>query len=53
MELLKYPFSILDPDFYYFTLKTFLMMVSLISLSTQMKLLSTLSVIWHVICGSN
>ena len=53
MELLKDPFSILGPDFYYHTLKTFLMMVSLISLSTLMNLLSTLSVIWHLICGNN
>ena len=39
--------------FSYYTLLTFLMMLSMILLSMQMILLSILSVIGHLICGNN
>ena len=48
---LKAPFLVLH--FSYYRLMTFLMMLSVIFLSTLMILLSTLSVTWHLICGSN
>ena len=39
--------------FCYYTLMTFLMMLSVILLSMLMILLSTLNVIMHLICGNN
>ena len=51
MELLKAPFLVLH--FSYYTLMTFLMMLSLILLSMLMILLSIVSVIRHLICGKN
>ena len=51
MELLKSPFLALN--FSYYTVMTFLMMVSVILLSMLMTLLSILSVIRHLICGNN
>ena len=45
--------SILGATFSYYTLMTFLMMLSVILLSMLMILLSILSVIKHLICGSN
>ena len=50
-KLLKAPFLVLH--FSYYTLITFLMMLSVILLSVLMILLSTLSVIKHLICGNN
>ena len=51
LEFLKGPFLVLH--FPYYTLKTFLMMLSVILLSMLMILLSTLNVIRHLICGNN
>ena len=51
LEFLKAPFLVLH--FSYYTLMTFLMMLSVILLSMLMILLSTLSVIRHLICGNN
>ena len=51
LEFLKAPFLVLH--FCYYTLITFLMMLSVILLSVLMILLSILSVIRHLICGSN
>ena len=48
LEFLKGPFLV--PHFSYYTLMTFLMMLSVIFLSMLMILLSTLSVIRHLIC---
>ena len=45
--------SILGPTLSYYTLMTFLMMLSVILLSMLMMLLSTLNVIRHLICGNN
>ena len=50
-EILKAPFLVLH--FSYYTLMTFLMMLSVILLSMLMILLSILSVIRHLICGNN
>ena len=50
-EFLKAPFLVLH--FSYFTLKTFLMMLSVILLSMLMILLFILNVIGHLICGNN
>ena len=51
LEFLKAPFLVLH--FFYYTLMTFLMMLSVILLSILMILLSILSVIRHLICGNN
>ena len=51
MEFFKAPFLLLH--LFYYTLMTFLMMLSVILLSMLMILLSTVSVIWHLICGNN
>ena len=51
LQFLKGPFLVLH--FPYYTLKTFLMMLSVILLSMLMILLSTLNVIRHLICGNN
>ena len=51
LEFLKGPFLVLH--FFYYTLMTFLMMLSVILLSMLMILLSILSVIRHLICGNN
>ena len=51
LEILKGPFLFLH--FSYYTLMTFLMMLSVILLSLLMILLSTLTVISHLICGNN
>ena len=51
LEFLKAPYLILH--FSYYTLMTFLMMLSVILLSMLMILLSVLSVIRHLICGNN
>ena len=51
LEFLKAPFLVLQ--FSYYTLMTFLMMLSVILLSMLMLLLSILNVIKHLICGSN
>ena len=51
LDFLKGLFLVLH--FFYNTLMTFLMMLSLILLSMLMMLLSTLNVIRHLICGSN
>ena len=45
--------SILGPRLFYYTLMTFLMMLSVISLSMLMILLSTLNVNRHLICDNN
>ena len=45
--------SILGPHFSYYTLMTFLMMLSVMLLSLLMIVLSTLSVIRHLVCGNN
>ena len=45
--------SVLVPTLSYYTLMTFLMMLSVILLSMLMILLSILSVIRHLICGNN
>ena len=50
-EFLKAPFLVLH--FSYYTLMTFLMMLSVILQSMLMILLSVLSVIGHLICGNN
>ena len=50
-EILKAPFLV--PHFAYYTLRTFLMMLSVILLSMLMILISILSVIRHLICGNN
>ena len=50
LELLKAPFLVLH--FSYYTLMTFLIMLSVILLSMLIMLLSTLSVIRHLICGN-
>ena len=39
--------------FFYYTLMTFLMMLSVISLSILMILLSTVNAVRHLICGNN
>ena len=49
--VLKAPFLVLH--FSYYTLMTFLMMLSVILLSMLMILLSIVSVIGHMICGNN
>ena len=46
-------FPFLVQHFSYYTLMTFLRMLSVLLLSTLMILLSTLSVIRHLICGKN
>ena len=51
LGFLKAPFLVLH--FSYYTLMTFLMMLSVILLSVLMILLSILSVIRHLICGHN
>ena len=51
LEFLKASFLVLH--FSYYTLMTFLMMLSVILLSMLMILLSILSVIRHLICGNN
>ena len=51
LEFLKAPFLVLH--FSYYTVMTFLMMLSVILLSMLMILVSILSVIRHVICGNN
>ena len=51
LEFPKAPFLVLH--FSYYTLMTFLMMLSVILLSMLMILLSILSVIRHLICGNN
>ena len=51
LEFLKDPFLVLH--FSYYTLMTFLTMLSVILLSMLMILLSNLSVIRHMICGNN
>ena len=50
-EILKAP--LLVPHFAYYTLRTFLMMLSVILLSMLMILISILSVIRHLICSNN
>ena len=45
--------STLGPTLFYCTLMTFVMMLPVIFLSMLMILLSTLSVIRHLICGNN
>ena len=51
LEFLKAPFLVLH--FSYYTLMTFLMMLSVILPSMLMILVSVLSVIRHLICGNN
>ena len=51
LEFLKTPFLVIH--FSYYTLITFLMMLSVILLSMLMILLLILSVIRHLICGNN
>ena len=51
VSILKAPFLVLH--FSYYTLMTFLMMLSVILLSMLMILLSIRSVIRHLICGNN
>ena len=51
LEFLKAPFLVLH--FSYYTLMTFLMILSVILLSLLMVLFSILSVIRHLICGNN
>ena len=51
LVFLKAPFLVLH--FSYYTLMTFLMMLSVVLLSMLMILLSILSVIGHLICGNN
>ena len=51
LEFLKTPFLVLH--FSYYTLMTYLMMLSVILLSLLMILPSVLSVIRHLICGNN
>ena len=51
LEFLKAPFLVLH--FSYYTLVTFMVILSVILLYMLMILRSTLSVIKHLICGSN
>ena len=51
LEFFNGSFSVLH--FFYYTLITFLMMLSVIFLSMLMMLLSTLNVIRNLICGNN
>ena len=51
LEFLKASFLVLH--FTYYTLRTFMMMLSVILLSMLMILLSIVSVIRHLICGNN
>ena len=51
VEFLKGPFLVLH--FSYYTLITFLIMLSVIKLFMLMILLSTLNMIRHLICGNN
>ena len=51
LKFLKVPYLVLH--FSYNTLMTFLMILSVILLSMLTILLSTLSVIRHLICGNN
>ena len=51
LEFLKAPYLVLHSSYY--TLMTFLMILSVILLSMLMILLSILSVIRHLICGNN
>ena len=51
LEFVKAPFLVLH--FSYYTLITFLMMLSVILLSMLMILILILSVIRHLICGNN
>ena len=51
LELLKVPFLVLR--FFYYLLKTFMMVLSVTFLSMLMILLSILSVIRHLISGNN
>ena len=51
LDFLKAP--LLNLHFSYYALMAFLMMLSVILLSMLMILLSTLSVIMHLICGNN
>ena len=51
LEFLNVPFLVLH--FSYYTLVTFLMMLSVILLTVLMILFSTLSGIRHLICGNN
>ena len=51
LEFLKVPFLVLD--FSYYTLMTFLIMLSVILISMLMILLSILGVIRHLICDNN
>ena len=51
LEFLKAPFLVLH--FFYYTLMTFLMMLSVILLSMLMILLSILSVVRDLICDNN
>ena len=51
LEFLKVPFLVLH--FFYYTIMTLLMMLSVILLSMLMILLSVLSVIRHLIRGNN
>ena len=51
LEFVKVPLVVLH--FPYYTLMTFLIVISVILLSMLMKLPSTVSVITHLICGSN
>ena len=52
LEFVKAPLNLVL-HFPYYTLMTFLMMLSVILLSMLMILLSILSVIRHLICGNN
>ena len=51
LEFLKGPLLVLH--FSYYTLMTFLTMLSVLSLSMQMILLSTLNVIKDLVCGNS
>ena len=51
LEFFQGPFLVLH--FSYYTLMSFLMMLSLILLSMLMILLSTFNVIRHLVCGNN
>ena len=50
-EFLKHPFVVVHSSYY--TLMTFLMMLSVILLSILMMLLSILNVVRHLTCGNN